>query len=286
MYRLDLPKAINVITASALFISIACSGLLEPLTIAQTLEHNPDGKETLVWADEFDGATLDLAKWKFQTGSSGWGNHEWQNYIKDENVIVSDGTLKITAKLVGDGQKVGDYTSARLNSIEKFTYGRMEVRAKMPELKGKGVWPAIWMMGENISTAGWPTCGEIDILEYVSYQPNTVHFNLHSKANNHLAETNISSGPVELETAEEEFHKYGIVWTPTKLSCYLDEPKNVTVTFDRPTEFNQDNWPFDKPFYFLLNVAVGGSWGGREGVEDSIFPSTMEVDYVRVYQNR
>ena len=286
MHRLDMRTVFDAITISALFLLCGCDGVVNSSSIAQTAEYKAKGEETLVWADEFDGDKLDLTKWKFETGDHGFGNHEWQNYIKDDNVVVSDGTLKITAKLVGDGQKAGDYTSARLNSIEKFTYGRLEVRAKMPELKGKGAWPAIWMLGENISTAGWPECGEIDILEYVSYQPNTVHFNLHSKANNHLADTNISSGPVELETAEEEFHKYGILWTPTKLSCYLDEPENVTVTFDRPADFNQDNWPFDKPFYFLLNVAVGGDWGGKEGVEDSIFPSTMEVDYVRVYQNR
>ena len=286
MSHLILRSALVALSTSALFLLSGCGGLMVSLSIAQTADYKSDGEETLVWADEFDGTVLKLAKWKFETGASGWGNHEWQNYTNQGNVVVSDGTLKISAKLVGEGQKVGDYTSARLNSVKKFTYGRMEVRAKMPELKGKGVWPAIWMLGEDLSTVSWPKCGEIDIVEYVSYQPDNVHFNLHSEANNHIADTNISSGPVKLETAEEEFHKYGIVWTPTKLSCYLDDPKNVTVSFDRPKDFNQDNWPFDKPFYFLLNVAVGGDWGGKEGVEDSIFPSTMEVDYVRVYQNR
>ena len=240
--------------------------------------------ETLFWNDEFDGDSLDMEKWKFETGASGFGNNEWQEYTDKGNGKVSDGTLKITAIKTGDGQKVGDYTSARLNSVQSFTYGRLEIRAKIPQHKGKGSWPAIWMLGEDFKTKGWPECGEIDIMEYVSYDPGVVHFNFHSKDNNHMIGTNVSSGPVKLETIEEEFHNYGIIWTEDKLQSYLDTPDNIMLSFDRPKEFNKDNWPFDSPFYFLLNVAVGGNWGGKEGVDDSIFPSTMEIDYVRVYK--
>ncbi len=242
------------------------------------------GDWKLVWGDEFDGKSLDLEKWKFETGRNGWGNNEWQNYTNGDNLQVGDGTLKITAKKIGAGQNPGDYSSTRLNSRRSFTYGRIEIRAKLPENKGPGLWPAIWMLGDNLGTVGWPSCGELDILEYVSYEPDTIHCAIHSKANNHGDGTQLTSGGVKLESAEEEFHIYGVHWTETQLRFYTDDPSNVKLTFDRPNEFTNDNWPFDKPQYLLLNIAVGGSWGGNKGVDDSIFPATMEVDYVRVYQ--
>lgn len=250
--------------------------------------HHPGYWENaeLIWSDEFEGDEIDLDKWKSQTGSHGWGNNEWQNYTDGDNVEVSNGLLKITAEKRGEGQKVGDYTSARLNSRETFTYGRLEIRAKMPDWKGNGLWPAIWMLGENIGTAGWPRCGEIDIMEYVSFDPGQVHVSIHSFANNHVKGTQITSGPMVLDTIEETFHNYGILWSEQYIKFYIDEIDNVVLTFNRPETDNEDNWPFDKPFYFLLNIAVGGNWGGQNGVDDSIFPATMEIDYVRVYQHR
>lgn len=242
------------------------------------------GRATLVWSDEFDGNSLSKANWKFETGQNGWGNNELQNYVANDNVEVSDGTLKIIAMKVGDGQSVGDYTSTRLNSKKSFVYGRMEIRAKLPEARGNGLWPALWMLGDNISTVGWPACGEIDIMEYVSYDPNTVHFTIHSTANNHVDGTEASSGPVELESAEEDFHNYGMLWSEEYMKFYIDDIENIIFTFRRPKDYNESNWPFSKPFYFLMNIAVGGNWGGKEGVDDTIFPSTMEIDYVRVYQ--
>lgn len=238
----------------------------------------------LVWSDEFNGNSLSSDNWKFETGEHGWGNNEWQNYVAHENIEVSDGTLKIIAKKVGTGQKVGDYTSTRLNSKESFTFGRMEISAKLPEYKGNGLWPALWMLGSNISTAGWPACGEIDMMEYVSYDPNMVHFTIHSTTNNHVDGTQATSGPLALETIEEEFHTYGILWTKTYLKFYLDDIDNIKFTFQRPSNHNDSNWPFSKPFYLLMNIAVGGNWGGLQGVDDRIFPAVMEVDYVRVYQ--
>lgn len=236
----------------------------------------------LVWGDEFEGNTLDSDKWLFETGAHGWGNNEWQNYVEG-NVEVSNGTLKIIAEKVGSGQKTGDYTSARLNSRKAFTYGKMEIRARIPEHRGSGIWPAIWMLGSNIHTIGWPACGEIDIMEYVSFEPNQVHFSIHSTANNHKDGTQLTSGPVKLESVEEEFHTYGLLWTNQYLQFYLDDPGNVKLNFLRPVDFNDANWPFSKPFYFLMNIAVGGDWGGIQGVDDSIFPTSLEIDYVRVY---
>ena len=245
-----------------------------------------EGEFQLVWADEFDGDAVDPRKWKFETGQHGWGNAEWQNYTDGENAVVSDGTLKIIAKKTGEGQKAGDYTSSRLNSLQSFTYGRMEIRAKLPAYKGKGLWPAIWMLGDSVHGGGWPDCGELDILEYVSYQPDTIHCAIHTKANNHRDKTQ-KEAHVKLESAEEEFHVYGLQWTDTKLVFFTDDPSNVKMTFERPKDFTPQNWPFDKPAFFLLNIAVGGGWGGLKGVEDNkIFPATMEVDYVRVYQKK
>ncbi len=241
-------------------------------------------KAVLVWGDDFDGAAISTDNWSFETGANGWGNNELQNYVANDNAEVSNGTLKIIAKLNDDPQIPGRYTSTRLNSKQAFKHGRMEIRAKIPDHKGNGIWPAIWMLGNNIQTAGWPACGEIDIMEYVSFDPNKTHFSIHSTANNHLNGTQITSGPILLETIEEEFHNYGVLWTDKYLRFYIDDIDNVKLTFTRPTISNIDSWPFSNPFYFLLNIAVGGNWGGLQGVDDSIFPAIMEVDYVRVYQ--
>lgn len=241
---------------------------------------------TLVWNDEFDGAQLDESKWKFETGAHGWGNSEWQNYTDGDNASVGGGILKITAKKIGAGQKPGDYSSTRLNSKQSFTYGRMEVRAKLPKHQGNGLWPAIWMLGDNISKVGWPQCGELDIMEYVSYLPNNIHSAIHCKSHNHGDGTQVESGPKKLETAEEDFHIYGMIWSETSVKFYVDDPANVHLTYDRPKQFNDQNWPFSKPHFFLLNVAVGGGWGGQKGVDDSIFPATMEIDFVRVYKQK
>jgi len=236
----------------------------------------------LVWSDEFEATDLSTDNWVFETGDHGWGNNELQNYTEGDNVEVSEGTLKIIAKKEGIGSS--GYTSTRLNSTRSFRYGKIEIRAKMPEHKGNGLWPALWMLGSNIENVGWPACGEIDIMEYVSFDPNNVHFSIHSTANNHTNGTQITSGAVGLETVEEEFHTYGLLWTDRYLKFYIDDPENVQLNFIRPSPTTAENWPFNQPFYFLMNIAVGGTWGGLNGVDNSIFPAVMEVDYIRVYQ--
>ncbi|MBK3518801.1 family 16 glycosylhydrolase [Carboxylicivirga marina] len=239
----------------------------------------------LVWNDEFEGTNIDVDKWKFETGQHGWGNNEWQNYTDGANVEVADGTLKIIAKRIGEGQKVGDYTSTRINAKASHTYGIFEVRAMMPEDKGPGHWPAIWMLGESIQNGtSWPLCGEMDIMEYVSWDPNTTSSSIHIQSNNHANGNPIGSGHLPLETAEEAFHIYGLIWTDSFVRFYRDDIENTILTYNKPDEATKDNWPFDDPFYFLLNIAVGGDYGGVQGVDDAIFPATMEVDYVRVYQ--
>ncbi|MEE4214718.1 MAG: family 16 glycosylhydrolase [Bacteroidales bacterium] len=241
----------------------------------------------IVWSDEFDGEEIDDEKWLHQTGASGWGNNELQNYTDGENTSVSDGILSITAEKTGSGQNLGDYSSSRINSTESFTYGRFEIRAKMPDYRGPGLWPAIWMLGSSIQEGtSWPLCGEIDIMEYVSWNPDHVSSAIHTESNNHTIGNAVTSGHVSLTSAEEEFHVYGLIWTYTYLEFYIDDPTNVILTYKRPGDYNQENWPFDSPFYFLLNIAVGGTYGGVEGVDDDIFPAVMEIDYVRVYQLR
>jgi beta-glucanase (GH16 family) len=235
---------------------------------------------TLTWADEFDGTEVNNSNWTFETGASGWGNNELQNYTNGDNVEVKDGKLIITAKKVNDNQTVGSYTSTRMITMDKqeFMYGRMEIRAKLPS--GRGIWPAIWMLGADFKTAGWPACGEIDIMEYVGYQPNTIHATVHTPAG---YGGNGDGSSKTLETAEEEFHIYGLIWTEKEIIFYTDTLENVTHRY-APSNKTEQNWPFDKPQFFIFNIAVGGNWGGAQGIDDNIFPQSMEIDYVRVYQ--
>ncbi|MCG8372897.1 MAG: glycoside hydrolase family 16 protein [Balneolales bacterium] len=258
-------------------VSISCT---QPEPINYALKY---AEAELVWSDEFDGTEVDTTKWIFEEGDHGWGNRELQNYTPfgAGNTSVSDGKLHIIAKKTGENQ---NYTSARLNSKESFLYGRMEIRAKMPDYKGPGLWPALWMLGEEFRNGGgWPASGEIDIMEYISRVPDSVLVTIHTNANNHINRTQVSSGFVPLPTIEEEFHNYGIILEEDVLHFYIDDLDNILLTFKRPENYNNDNWPFDKPFYFLLNIAVGGTLGG-ENIDDSIFPATMEIDYVRVWQ--
>ena len=237
---------------------------------------------TLKWSEEFNGTTVDTTQWNYKLGASGWGNNELQNYTNGLNTEVADGSLKIIVKKEGKGQKVGDYTSARITSTQKVQYGHVAIRAKMPDYKGKGIWPALWMLGADITEIGWPQCGEIDVMEYVSKNPGQVLQTIHSVANNHSNGTQISTDFIPLSTIEEEFHIYGLLWKEDQLQFYIDSPDNITLTIDRPEDYNNENWPFMKEYYFILNIAVGGNLGGE--VDDLIFPSVMEVDYVRVYE--
>ena len=234
----------------------------------------------LVWSDEFDGSAVNQDNWTFETGATGWGNNELQEYTNGDNAEVTDGKLIITAEKVNENMEVGSYTSSRLvtKAKKEFQYGRMEIRAKLPS--GRGIWPAIWMLGSNFNSAGWPACGEIDIMEYVGYEPNTVYSTVHTSSGYGV---NGSGNSMTLETCEEEFHNYGMIWTDKKLVFYVDDPDNIIHTYSPATK-TAENWPFDQPGYFILNVAVGGNWGGAQGIDNTIFPQSMEIQYVRVYQ--
>lgn len=236
----------------------------------------------LVWSDEFDSDSVNADNWNFVLWDAGRVNKEWQKYVKDtSNYKIEDGKLYITATKTGENEK-GGYSSTRLNSKGKqeFKYGRIEFRAKMPDSHGRGTWPALWMLGSNHDEVGWPQCGEIDVLEYVGFQPDTIHTNIHTQYQHGTTDFHAIT---PLPTAEEEFHNYGITWTKDSIKFYLDTPENVINTY-APEVKTADNWPFDQPFYLIMNFAVGGAWGGQKGVDETIFPQTMVVDYVRVYQ--
>ena len=234
----------------------------------------------MVWYDEFEGDTLNKSWWVNETDTH--VNDEKQVYTPGNNINVADGILTITAKKRGEKQEYGDYTSGRLNTEGKkeFVYGLMEIRAKLP--KGRGSWPAIWMLGNRLRTVDWPACGEIDIMEHVGFDPGAIHSSLHTTSS--WGDTQ-NSGKTHIETFDTEFHIYGLNWTPEKLEFYVDSPENIYYTYN-PLIKNKDTWPFDEPFFFILNLAIGGGWGGKEGIDDSIFPCSMLVDYIRVYQTK
>ncbi len=244
-----------------------------------------DGGWVSVWNDEFDGDELDTTKWNYELGGSGWGNNELQFY-KPQNTTVSDGLLTITAKKEDFGGR--SYTSSRLTTKYKgdFKYGRFQIKAKLPA--GRGTWPAIWMMPTESKYGGWPRSGEIDIMEHVGYDMNRIHTNIHTEKYNHAIGTNIGTGMV-VENVSTEFHVYEIIWEPGIIQVFVDGNPLGLGIFKYSAQFNQDvpynkAWPFDEYFFLILNIAVGGDWGGANGVDDSIFPQTMQVDYVRVYQ--
>ncbi|MCU4173912.1 family 16 glycosylhydrolase [Carboxylicivirga sp. N1Y90] len=245
-------------------------------------QDDPNYDPKLIWSDEFDGTSVNTSDWTLEvgTGDNGWGNNELQYYTNGDNVEVKDGKLIITAEKVDDNKERGSYKSTRMVTYKKqeFKYGRIEVRAKLPS--GKGIWPAIWMLGANFESNYWPACGEMDIMEYVGYQPNVVHSTVHTSAG---SGANGNGSSMSLPTCEEEFHVYGLNWSANKLVFYVDSPENVVHTYN-PTNKTSENWPFNGSHFFILNVAVGGDWGGAQGIDNSIFPQTMEVDYIRVYE--
>jgi beta-glucanase (GH16 family) len=244
----------------------------------------------LVWADEFDYTGLpDPSKWGYDVGGHGWGNKELQNYTdrRKENARVENGVLIIEARR--DGNDSNPYTSARLVSKGKgdWTYGRFEVRAKLPS--GRGTWPAIWMLPtrQNYGAGYWPDNGEIDIMEHVGFDPDVIHASAHTKAYHHSINTQ-KTAKTKVESARSGFNVYAVEWTPEEIRWYINDRQYFKFANERLSNRGADykQWPFDKPFHLLLNLAVGGMWGGQQGVDDSIWPQRMEVDYVRVYQQR
>ncbi len=238
---------------------------------------------TLVWNDEFNESFIDLRKWEHEVNANGGGNNELQYYTnRSGNSFVKDGKLNIVAKLeryTGD-EGTREFTSARLRTSKKgdWKYGRIEVSAKIPA--GLGTWPAIWMLSTDWEYGGWPESGEIDIMEHVGYDPNVVHGSVHTLKYYHSIGTQ-KSAQLKIPTVISEFHTYAIEWFEDHIDFFIDDFKYFSFANEKT---GWDVWPFDKRFHLILNIAVGGNWGGVKGIDPDVFPATMEIDYVRVYQ--
>lgn len=234
---------------------------------------------SLIYNEDFNYTGLPNSHWTYDSGNWGFGNDELQYYTKNrlENASVSNGTLNITA--LKESYSGSDYTSARLVSKDSYLYGKFEIRAKLPS--GKGTWPAIWMLPTNDEYGSWPNSGEIDIMEHVGKNPGVIHGSLHTSLNNFKAGTEITS-TTTINDCSSNYHTYGLEWTPEYINISVDG--NVYFTLNRNSYNYEDsykNWPFDKEFQLILNTAIGGNWGGE--VDNSIFPQTMSVDYIKIY---
>lgn len=241
----------------------------------------------LVWSDEFDyEGPPDPARWGYDVGGHGWGNQELQFYTEGrlENARVEGGRLVVEARREPFGGR--EYTSARLVTKGRgdWTYGRVEVSAKLPT--GRGTWPAVWMLPSQraYGAAFWPDNGEIDIVEHVGFDPDVVHASVHTRAYYHSIGTQKTARTI-VPDARTAFNVYAVEWEPGEIRGYVGGRHYFTFPNERLTDPAADyrQWPFDKPFHLLLNVAVGGGWGGAQGVDESIWPQRLEVEYVRVY---
>lgn len=243
----------------------------------------PTGEWQLVWNEEFDYTGLpDSTKWSYDIdgNSWGWGNNEAQHYTANDisNAFVKDGILTITAKIDSMGGK--KYTSARLITKGKcdWLYGRFEIKAKLPT--GLGTWPAIWMLPTDWEYGGWPASGEIDIMENVGFIPDTIIGTVHTESYNHMIGTQ-KTDSIFIPTNFTDFHVYSLEWEENEIRVFVDDAHYFTFN-NEGKSFRE--WPFDKRFHLLLNLAIGGNWGGQKGVDDSLFPHRFYIDYVRVYQ--
>lgn len=268
------------------FIILGCSFLFTALFVScasKPTSHTSNNIEVFAnepeWVEHFDiNGAPDTSIWSYDIGNHGWGNNELQFYTNTtSNASVANGMLHIIAK---KEDKAGSrYTSARMVTRGKkdFLYGRIEVRAKLPS--GVGTWPAIWMLPTDWEYGNWPNSGEIDIMEHVGKDAGNVHFSIHTASYNHSIGTQKTS-KYTLTTAMSDFHIYRVDWTPTYIKGYFD---NIEVfTFENDGKGDAKTWPFDKKFHLLLNIAIGGNWGGPH-VDDYIFPAVMMVDYIKYY---
>jgi beta-glucanase (GH16 family) len=267
-------------------ITLMAGASVAQVTAAPQAATSPAWK--LVWSDEFNGPTgtaVDASKWVSETGGGGWGNHELESYTtRLENALQQDGNLVIKAvreKYTGADGIAREFTSARLKTQGKFsqTYGRFEARIKIP--RGQGIWPAFWMLGNDIDKPGWPDCGEIDIMENIGKEPALVHGTIHGPGYSGANGLGGSYGLPGNPQFADDFHIFAVEWEPKAIRFYVDDHLYETRT---PADIPQGTkWVYDHPFFIILNVAVGGDWPGNPD-ETSVFPQAMLVDYVRVYQ--
>ncbi len=246
------------------------------LLIFSQIANAQKAKRKLVWQENFNGNTLNQNFWNFETGDGcpnlcGWGNNENQIYTTNNHQIKN-------GKLIIEARKEGQiYTSTKITTKTKkeFLYGRIECRAKLPI--GTGLWPAFWMLGANIDQIKWPKCGEIDILEYVGKTPHEIFTTVHSQSS--FGNT-INTKKTNFPKIEKGYHQYAIDWTPNKIAFLVD---NKIVYTYQPDQKTDDTWPFNKPFYIILDLAIGGNFGGPQ-IDQKALPQTFTIDYIKVYQ--
>jgi beta-glucanase (GH16 family) len=257
---------------------------------AQVAAPQPAHSEwTLVWSDEFNqpnGSPVDASKWISETGGNGWGNDELEYYTaRPQNAYQQDGNLVIKVqqeKFTGTDGVTRNYTSARLKTLGKFSqaYGRFEARIKIP--RGQGIWPAFWMLGDDIEKPGWPGCGEIDIMENIGKEPSLVHGTIHGPGYSGGSGITAPYALAKSQSFTDDFHVFAIEWEPNVIRFYVDDHLYATRT---PADLPKGTkWVYDHPFFPLLNVAVGGPWPGSPDAT-TVFPQVMLVDYVRVYRH-
>jgi beta-glucanase (GH16 family) len=260
---------------AAVVLVSACAGRTNGVQAPSQLA----GGWTLAWSDEFDAAGApDASKWDYEEGFLRNEEKQWYTRDRRENARVEGGSLVIEARR--EPFERGQYTSASLvtRNRRSFLYGRLEVRAKLP--RGRGMWPAVWMLGANIDRVGWPRCGEIDVMEHVGFVPGRVHATVHTDAYNHVKGTQ-KGAQVDLGDLYDTFRVYAVEWRPEKVEFFVDG--RSYFSFGKKPG-GEAVWPFDREHYLIMNVAVGGSWGGQQGVDDAVFPQRMTIDYVRYYK--
>ena len=287
--RLSLNPRINNLMKNLFLVFIAGSFLTncQSETSAQeNIQSTPETTSTvttlqselaLVWSDEFDATTLNLDNWTYELGDGcpnlcGWGNSELQEYT-DDNHRLEDGMLIISAQKIS----TSNYTSTRIitKGKKEFQYGRIEARVKVPS--GAGMWPAFWALGNDIETNSWPNCGEIDIVEYVGKNPGQIFTSVHTPSS---YGNTVNSMITNVPNVEEDFHNYAVEWNENFIDFFFDDTRVYTYSVQTK---NQNTWPFNKPFFLIINLAIGGNFGGP--VANNIqFPREFIIDYVRVYQ--
>ena len=287
----------------SMILALLCMGLGEGLQPASRAAEADKALArpgwSLVWEDEFSKPGLpDPLHWGYEVGFI--RNRELQYYTdgRAENARVEGGHLVIEARREnwpnpkyrraatdrpGEVQappEFAEYTSASVTTRGKmsWTFGRIEVRAKLP--KARGTWPAIWTLGTNMPAVGWPACGEIDIMEFVGFEPGVVHANVHTRKYNHI-DGNGKGSSTRIADASEAFHVYAVEWTPRELRFFVDDKPYFTYANEGS---GTSSWPFDRDQYLILNLAIGGAWGGRKGIDGEAFPQRFEIDFVRVYR--
>lgn len=279
MNHLKKPVIVAVTIISCLFSFSSCKKDSNNKTADADDPASSDPTLTLVWSDEFNGTSIDTTKWNFEVNGDGGGNGEAQYYTdRNTNATIKDGKLVITARKEDYLGK--SYTSARLTTQNKaaYTYGRVEARIQLPT--GRGMWPAFWMLSAK-KPLQWPHDGEIDIMEAVGYRPDTTFSNIHCTA--------VGYGDLlPVPNYGSTYHVYATDWTADSLKFYVDDKLIVSYAnahlADAMAAYNQ--WPFEHEFFMILNVAVGGAWGGIQGIDNTVFPQSMSVDWVRVYQKK